>query len=593
MKKFARLDYDNFIINGEVNERLPLYNEFIENIYPLEGTMYNLNPDFQVMNGEITHGVSSKLMSKQNVSVSNNIMTFNGTNSSYIELEGDVCGAKIIDIEIKFKLNSITKAHTIFSSHPFSISFDNTNKRLYATINSIKGQYSSIGDIESNKFSLTDNNSIKSNTWYTIKFYKYNRTTIVYLDDTNTRTFILDADFNTDNCFLGKGLDGQIEFLNIRDESHIKINDISIPSKATQGDYSVCFNFKKNGSNYRLIKIGELEINLMNDNIMTFNTEVFKLSEPIQENVLYGVSIGYSNGTAKIIIYNMDTGTVLTDLDLSINANSSYVLTSANIGVFNLAIYNKRLSDKILLEQYKKGFRLDKSGDIRYEIDEVNGHDKLKVNVGKKYHMQLTKDLNSDCGTININKKVIFVDGGIESKEPNRKIQLSFADKIGLPSTWHMIYKTKITKLTNGTHYDSLGEGLYWGIEDNKFIIKYINGKTIVTSFIDNLIANEVLNEWLVISVSYQSGVAKFIVCTSKGIFETTINKSITSISGSTYDLFLGGKGDSLYGEAIYRELNIISNWNVDKQYIENMFRTKFSYDNNKFISNVEIIEDE
>ena len=71
MKKFARLDYDNFIINGEVNERLPLYNEFIENIYPLEGTMYNSNPDFQVMNGEIKHGVSSKLMSKQNVSVSN------------------------------------------------------------------------------------------------------------------------------------------------------------------------------------------------------------------------------------------------------------------------------------------------------------------------------------------------------------------------------------------------------------------------------------------------------------------------------------------------------------------------------------------
>lgn len=592
MKKFARLDYDNFIINGEVNERLPLYNEFIENIYPLEGTMYNLNPDFQVMNGEITHGVSSKLMSKQNVSVSNNIMTFNGTNSSYIELEGDVCGAKIIDIEIKFKLNGITKAHTIFSSNPFSISFDNTNKRLYATINSIKGQYSSIGDIESNKFSLTDNNSIKSNTWYTIKIYKYNRTTIVYLDDTNTRTFILDADFNTDNCFLGKGLDGQIEFLNIRDKSHIKINDISIPSKATQGDYSVCFNFKKNGSNYRLIKIGELEINFMNDNIMTFNTEVFKLSEPIQENVLYGVSIGYSNGTAKIIIYNMDAGTVLTDLDLSINANSSNILTNANIGVFNLAIYNKRLSDKILLEQYKKGFRLDKSGDIRYEIDEVSGHDKLKVNVGKKYHMQLTKDLNSNCKTIINNKQCTFVDGGVESKNKDKKIQLSFADAVNMPNTWHLIYKTKITALTDGTHYDSLGEGLYWGIEDNKFAVKYVNGQSILTSYIPDLIAKTVLNEWIIISLSYQSSLVTLTVCTSKGIFSVNLSKQINSIKGSSYDLFLGGRQDILCGEAIYRELNIITNWNVDMLYIENMFRTKLSYSNNKLISNVNIIEE-
>ena len=590
MKKFARLNYDNFIIHGEVNERLPLYNEYVENIYPLENTKYNLNPDFQIKDGKVTQGSISKMISKQNVTSSNGAMNFNGSNTSYIELAGDVFGSDIIDIEFRFKLNTINKSHTIISSTPFTIAFDETSKRVYMTINGIKGQYSNVGDMAKNKYSLSDTGDIAANEWYRLRFYKYHRAVIVFFNDVRVRVFILDVDFNTTNSFLGKGLDGQIDSLDIRNESHLPITDITIPSKATSSEFSLCFNLKRNGTSYNIITIGSFILKLTNGELYANNT---KLSDALNNDTLYGVSIGYINNKTKIIVYNMDTASIVVDKLIDGAVTSSNIITKTNIGIYNLYIYSKRLSDKILLEQYKRRFQLEKSGDIRYEVDEVHGHDKLKVSVGKKYHMQLTKDLSSDCGTININKKVIFVDGGIESKEPNRKIQLSFADKIGLPSTWHMIYKTKITKLTNGTHYDSLGEGLYWGIEDNKFIIKYINGKTIVTSFIDNLIANEVLNEWLVISVSYQSGVAKFIVCTSKGIFETTINKSITSISGSTCDLFLGGKGDSLYGEAIYRELNIISNWNVDKQYIENMFRTKFSYDNNKFISNVEIIEDE
>lgn len=588
MKKFAKLSYDNFIINGEVNERLPLYNEYIENIYPLDGTIYNLNPDFQIKNGNVTYGTTSKLTSKQNVTTSNNLMTFSGLNDSYIELNGDIISAKIIDIEVKFKLNNATKVNTILSSDAFTVSFDNTNKRLIANINGIKGQYSNVGDINSTTFSLTDKNSITSNQWYSLKIYKYSRTVIVLLNDVTVRTFILDVDFNSPKLYLGRGLDGQIEYLNTRDISHVKTDTINIQSKATTGDFSICFNFKRLNENYQMFKIGSVQFN-MTDGYLTINNT--KLNTVISINTLYGISIGYNNGQLKVLLYDMDNGSITIDQTIPVTISSSSLSISTTKGMFNFFIYNKRLSDNALLNLYKKSFKLDKSGDIRYELDEVNGHDKLKVSVGNKYHMQLTRDLDSNCKTIKNNKSVIFVDGGVESKDDNKKVQISFSKAINMPSTWHIIYKTKITKLKNWAHYDSIGEGTYWGIEDNRFVLKYIQNQSIVTSYISRIEVNEILNEWITISLSYQSGVLTVTIFTSKGIHSTKINKTISSITGSKYDLFLGGKDDELYGEAIYRDLSIITNWNVDEKYIENMFRTKISYANNKLVSNVEIIE--
>ena len=131
---------------------------------------------------------------------------------------------------------------------------------------------------------------------------------------------------------------------------------------------------------------------------------------------------------------------------------------------------------------------------------------------------------------------------------------------------------------------------MFWGIEDNKFVIKYINGQSIISSYIDKVNTSELLNEWLLISITYSSNKVTLFIGTSKGIFSTTLTKTISSITGE-YDMFLGGKDNTLYGQAVYRELTIFNGWNVDSSYKENMFRTKFSYYDNKLISNVQIIE--
>lgn len=86
MKQFARLNYEEFIINGEVNERLPLYNEQIYNIYPLDGDVNGIYPDCKIENGNVARGDSSLMISKSNVTLTNGVMQFTGNSNSYVEL---------------------------------------------------------------------------------------------------------------------------------------------------------------------------------------------------------------------------------------------------------------------------------------------------------------------------------------------------------------------------------------------------------------------------------------------------------------------------------------------------------------------------
>ena len=81
MKQFARLNYEEFIINGEVNERLPLYNEQVYNIYPLDGDVNGIYPDCKIENGNVARGNSSLMISKSNVTLTNGVMQVTGNSN--------------------------------------------------------------------------------------------------------------------------------------------------------------------------------------------------------------------------------------------------------------------------------------------------------------------------------------------------------------------------------------------------------------------------------------------------------------------------------------------------------------------------------
>ena len=577
MKRFARLNYDNFIINGEVNERLPLYNEHLQDLYPLDNNINNVMPLYKISSGNVTRGSSSLIISKSNVTISNDIMQFTGNDDSYIELHSDIMDAEKLEIEFNFKVNSLSSDATIFNSDDLIVKIDSTNKFIYAEMPNLTGKHTPIPDLSNGAFRITSNETITLNTWYRLKIIKYEAIVCFIFEHDIAKALVCENGFNPTTSYLGKGLCGEIESINIwKPKEYQDKATITIPNPYSL--YGI-INLKKN-SLKTLLQIGDFSISQDASNLNINGTSV-----QIVLNRDYGLSCGFEDGSLRVILRDTNTNFILYDETLNITYSNTCTAIADN-SLKNLSIYDIRLSNEKLLAINKRRFSLNKDGDILYEVNEINGYEKLKTLTGKKYHLQLTNDLNSDCNTVTNNIDVEFVEGGVKSNLDNKKIKLSFIDAINLSNTWDLVYRTNITSLTSGMHYDSLAEGLCWGIENNKFVLKHDT----TSSYIEGLNANEVLNEWLLISVTYSSNKVTLLVCTSKGIFSTSITKEIL-LAADEYDIFFGGIEDTIYGQAIYRNFTIINGWNVDSIYKEKLFRTKFSFSNNKITSNVNIVE--
>lgn len=589
MKKFARLNYDNFIINGEVNERLPFYNENLYEMIPLDGTRDSIFPTYKIKEGNVLIGDQSVITSKSNVSITNGFMKFTGNNDSYIELSSNIMNFEKIEMEFYFKVTNLSSDSILFSSNDLTIKIDYENKFLYALMPNLTGRHTPKPDLSNGGFRLTKNNTIVLNQLHRLKLIKYESIVRVYFETDRVKSMVCENGFAASTSYIGRGLIGEIKEFNVTHpyKTMSTTTSISLPSS-----YTLICNFNVKDLNKKILfQMGNLDISQDSTIVTITNTHLSDMYSNMLRIDLdkdYLFILKFENNVATLIINDTEYGVNLID-DTFMCGNNSYFSVLSN-SFKNLAIYKVPLADSIIEKICKKKFSLNKDGDILYEIDETCGHEKLRFSAGRKYHLQLTRDLNSDCGTITSNSEVEFVDGGVQSRLDNKMIKLQFANRINLSNTWDFTYKTKITSLTNNRHYDSLGEGTYWGIEDNRFVIKYINGQNTVSSYIDNLNANDLLNEWILVSINYSSNKIKLFIGTSKGIFSTSITKTISSITNN-YDLFLGGQEYTIYGQAIYRDLTIINGWNVDDVYKEKYFRTKFSYYKNKLISNVSIVE--
>lgn len=585
MKQFAKITYEDFIINGEVNERLPLYTEEIIDIYPLDINANSALPYVKLESNKITIGNSNNLTNSSNVQLVNGTMSFTGNADSYHKLNLN----EFNELKFKFNIDSLNKDLTIYESCEdlFAIKINHIYQYLYLEIKESTNAISTKPDLPNGCYRLTENNSIDINTWYEFKLYIYDSIIAIYLDNKMAKTFIYKDTLNILNVFLGKGFTGKILYLSAyKDE---KCTDIT---RTIPNTLSIVCNIKITDlSSYDLFNINPLSVQVNNGQIIIKNNNSIIASNNIVAKRPYAFACSYSSNKLNLIIRDLITNEKIINISSNIVIGTQLSLHHQG-QLSNLVIYKKAFTETFLESITSKKFSLDKKGNLIYELDEINGHYKLKFNNGKKYHLQLTMDLNSDCKTIINNLKADFVDGGVQSSAEHKKIQLLFSDSINLTNTWDIVYKTKITELNNGKHYDSLGEGLYWGIEDNKFVIKYINGNSIVSSFIEDIPIDDVLNKWINISITYSSNNVTFTVFTPIRTSSVNITKTINSITNN-YDLFLGGKDDVLYGKAIYRDLTIINGWNVDLKYKENMFKTKISYCNNKLISNVSIKEGE
>lgn len=585
MKKFARLDYDNFIINGEVNERLPQYNEDIYEMLPLDGNVSSIFPTYKIEAANVTIGDPSIILSKSNIAITDNIMRFTGDNDSYIQLSSNIMNSSKLEIEFYFKANSFTNDLILFSSDDLTIKIDAANKYIYALMPNLTGEHTPKNDLPNGGFRLTANNTIILNKMHRLKIIKYESIVRVYFETNRVKSMVCENGFNATNSYLGRGFKGEIKEMNI---THPTDNNFENATISLPQTYTIMFTFNTTKSEKKTIfQMGNFSITQDLDTVRILNTslsDIYTNFFPIDLGMDYLIFISFENNVASLQACHTGFGYVMIDDSFRCDTNGYFHL--ATNCCKNATVYNKVLNSDLIYDICKKKFRLKKDGNILYEIDETNGNERLVLYAGRKYHLQLTRDLNSDCGFIKNIADVNFVDGGVESSSSDKKIKLSFVRAIALSSTWDIIYKTKITSLSNNAHYDSLGNGMYWGIDNNKFVINYNN----TSSYIEGLKASDVLNEFILMSVSYSSNTIKFLIATSKGIFSTTISQSVSSITGD-YDLFLGGKDNTLYGQATYRELTIVNGWIVSDSYKEKYFRTKFSYYNNKLISNVSIVE--
>ena len=118
MKQIANLDFNRFKTQGEVKEGLPLHEENLIAYYPLEGDTLNIIPEVKVYvkdNELITKGIKSKdAITLNNVQYENNMIKFNGTNSSYAMINSNIFNAdKSFKIELEYIVKNNNKDQCI------------------------------------------------------------------------------------------------------------------------------------------------------------------------------------------------------------------------------------------------------------------------------------------------------------------------------------------------------------------------------------------------------------------------------------------------------------------------------------------------
>lgn len=216
----------------------------------------------------------------------------------------------------------------------------------------------------------------------------------------------------------------------------------------------------------------------------------------------------------------------------------------------------------------------------------------LTKDVNIYFYGNFTNNATIDIETISLTKNGHETTYDVMTDNEDRKIKLSFSKAINLDysKNWHIIYQTKIYDLSNNSHIDSLGQQIYWGIENNKFIFNC--GSTKLSY--DEIDTKKIMNQWITISLSHIGDKTRLTIYTRQGIYLREVTGNLpTSLFNSSfdYDLMLGGKDNLTTGCGIYKDLTLIKGWYIGNNYVENMFRTKLSYYNNKLLSNVNISE--
>ena len=449
MKVISKMTYDNFIISGEVNEQLPLYNNFLKELYPLNTQTGSIFPDLEIKaknNTTIaTHGEES-LFNNINVSSIDNSMFFNS--NSKIEIDSSFFDLNNFDFEIKFKIDEVKDAMNILSftnksNNALSIDIDSNYRNLILDTN--VSMYTE-ADFDS-KYMLADCGTINNDTWYTLRFTKRNKVATVHINDSLTKNLLFEDALSYDSVSIGNNFKGFVEYISLyKKKLTYDSEQYIITDKVFNDDFTIGFYWHPDIiSTYDIATIGNIKF-VSNVNVVDVYKEDVKLSSAnIMEDNKYYISLSCNREKNKIQIYNLSSHEIILSLEQNegISTNNIQIINSPY--VYDLAIYNNYLEDKYILRNVQRNFSLNKDGNLNYNINEEDAGYRLNDSI----YIPLSDDLSSVCKTIvNNSKDLCRVEQSIKSGiyEAEEIVDLLDLD---------LVKKVKNEQWDNNLHYNA------------------------------------------------------------------------------------------------------------------------------------------
>lgn len=490
MKVISKMTYDNFIISGEVNEQLPLYNNFLKELYPLNTQTGSIFPDLEIKtkNNTIvaTHGEDS-LFNNINVSSIDNNMFFN--NNSKIEIDSSFFDLNSFDFEIKFKIDEVKDVMNILSitdksNNILSIDIDSNYRNLILNTNVSMYTEADFGS----KYMLADCGAINNDTWYTLKFTKRDKVATVHINDSLTKNLLFKDILSYDSVSIGNNFKGLVEYVSLY-KKRLTYNSAQymITDKVFNNDFTIGFYWHPDIiSAYDIATIGNIKF-VSNVNVVDIYKEDVKLSSAnvIEDNKYY-ISLSCNDEKYKIQIYNLSSHEIMLSLEQNegMSINNIQIINSPY--VYDLAIYNNYLEDKCILRNVQRNFSLNKDGNLNYNVNEEDAGYRLNNSI----YIPLSDNLSSVCKTIvNDSKDLCIAEQSIksgiyEAEEIVNLLDLDLVEKIKNEQWDNNLHYNAYTVPKWSVGYDSNVPNAQIGYHA-KWTKEYASEKTISLKFIN------------------------------------------------------------------------------------------------------------
>lgn len=455
MKVLNRLTFDNFIMSGEVNEGLPLYNKDIENFYKLSGSSESYYPDILISDKIYLPDNDTSLIKTISYidNSSNGNMIFPSNKNAFIEIDKSLALDNKFEFEIKikvkdfsnpiYKIFSIRNKNNHFNEIEFELYLDSPSRRLllfYPNQDLVQNKVlRTLPDLNNNTYYMSGAGDINNDIWYTIKLIKYENIISLYINNRLCRTIYNKKLLNPTNVFIGafpdsfvgtfkpgekkvlnkdnvtKSITGEVEYVSFKKykDNNLISTYIDFPNGS-----SISHKMKFNSIIVKdLILIDNVKLRLNNNDAIIEKDGILIDKFLLEEDNEYFLSYIF-NKTEKnlnIYVFNYTRNRELLNININVSKISNLKVLDID-NLHDLTIYKKPLSLDEIKRNMHMSIMINKSNELYNDISEEFQPFKLNAGPnGSQYFLPLSNNFNSLDNSINNNIEGQFLNAGCRS----------------------------------------------------------------------------------------------------------------------------------------------------------------------------------